>query len=353
MTRIKKEKVIVFKKQGWAILTFVEASDGVYQFHFLYFCISFHIKKCLKVLHLSYFTCRPNEIVDVECGRHSQVHPNHKCHGYHFQSLNLWGLMVRCSQVLGWRAKAINAAPARHLVHLSPQHKEYPWSPKHKDPKSGGDEKNWVTFSQEPSAKSPALLFTPQRTSSSLGSPLPQGKPQTHIVLRGPTEDARFALYALPLVGLDGFDHVQGELQAGWVTWRKPEAAVLGPEDLDCLPWQLTQVTSVPAWIEAGKPTGAWIEPYSASSPSPPVVSDWASRTRTSVDAIQSPHTKNHILPPLHMLWWEQKVVIRESWKGHCRAQRTRLHCERHQYYLPSPSSRSNTQELLWVWASC
>lgn len=57
-----------------------------------------------------------------------------------------------------------------------------------------------------------------------------QGKPQTHIILWGPTEDTGFALYALPLVGLDSLSHIQGELQAGWVTWRKPETAELGPK---------------------------------------------------------------------------------------------------------------------------
>lgn len=66
----------------------------------------------------------------------------------------------------------------------------------------------------------PLLLLSP---SPPKGLPAPWTStscwwPQTHIILRGPTEDAGFALYALPLVGLDSLSHVQGELQAGWVT---------------------------------------------------------------------------------------------------------------------------------------
>lgn len=66
-----------------------------------------------------------------------------------------------------------------------------------------------------------AFLSNPQKTPSSYDLPLPCRKPHTHIILRGSTEDAGFALDALPLVGLDGLGHVEGELQAGGVTWRK------------------------------------------------------------------------------------------------------------------------------------
>lgn len=59
---------------------------------------------------------------------------------------------------------------------------------------------------------------------------------QTHIVLRSPAQDAGFALYALPLVGLDCLGHIQSELQASWVTWKKPEATVLRQKSVTCTP---------------------------------------------------------------------------------------------------------------------
>ena len=79
---------------------------------------------------------------------------------------------------------------------------------------------SWWMFSPGVQWWESRLPLHPQRTPTPWISP-PTQETHTHIILRGPTEDAGLAFYALPLVGLDSLSHVQGELQAGGVTWRK------------------------------------------------------------------------------------------------------------------------------------
>lgn len=75
-------------------------------------------------------------------------------------------------------------------------------------------------FPQEPRDENPTFLSILKGLPAPWISP-PMWETHTHIILRGPTEDAGLAFYALPLVGLDSLGHVQGELQAGGMTWRK------------------------------------------------------------------------------------------------------------------------------------
>lgn len=113
--------------------------------------------------------------------------------------------------------------PAGHLWHLFSRRR----SPKTQGPNTRVprivDTRKTIIFSRNPVPRgvlSPLYLSEDPQPLQSFPD---TRRAQTHIVLRGPTQDTGFALYALPLVGLNCLGHIQSELQASWMTWKKPE----------------------------------------------------------------------------------------------------------------------------------
>lgn len=186
----------VIIKQDRTILIIAKAGGRLYQFHyFLYLCLSLKLpitKSIFLILHLWQLTFRPSEITysGTWCKwsgtSQPQVLGTTVCH-WTLEASGQWGGL--------WLSPPAPPPPQAQRAPTVP----VGW---------GGV----LTFSPGAQSQESFLLFQPLRIPRPLEFSVLQGKSQTHVILRGPTQDAGFALYALPLVGLDGLSHVQGEL---------------------------------------------------------------------------------------------------------------------------------------------